>query len=162
MDTGLFSIRLATPSDAGTICMHRRAMFQDMRSTTPEQAQAGDAAFQRWLPDRLADDEYRAWFAMNARGEVVAGVGLWLIPWAPSPDDQSPLRGYVMNVYTRPECRRQGLARRLMNTLIEWCCQQNIRLVVLHASKDGRALYESLGFRQTNEMRLQLAEEGNE
>lgn len=158
----MFSIRSVTPSDAETICMHRRAMFQDMCSTTPEQAQAGDAAFQRWLPDRLADDEYRAWFAMNERDEVVAGVGLWLIPWAPSPDDQSRLRGYVMNVYTRPECRRQGLARRLMDTLIEWCCQQNIRLVVLHASKDGRALYESLGFRQTNEMRLQLVEEGNE
>ena len=63
-------------------------------------------------------------------------------------------RALVLNVYTEPEFRRQGIARRMMETVIAWCREQGLRSVSLHASDFGRALYEDLGFRQTNEMRL--------
>jgi hypothetical protein len=48
------------------------------------------------------------------------------------------------------------LARRLMAEMLEYCRAQNIHTVALHASVDGRSLYESLGFKPTNEMRLAL------
>ena len=54
-------------------------------------------------------------------------------------------RGNVLNVYTEPHARRQGLARRLMETAMVWCRDNGIRAVILHASPDGRPLYESLG-----------------
>jgi len=41
-----------------------------------------------------------------------------------------------------------------MNTIIAWSCKQNLDGLVLHASDDGRALYEQLGFISTTEMRL--------
>jgi predicted GNAT family N-acyltransferase len=47
------------------------------------------------------------------------------------------------------------LARALMAAMLEWCKRERIAKVVLHASQDGRPLYESLGFVQTNEMRWQ-------
>jgi ribosomal protein S18 acetylase RimI-like enzyme len=65
-------------------------------------------------------------------------------------------RGNILNVYTRPDCRRQGLARRLTGAAVEWCRSHGIATVILHASDDGRALYRSLGFQPTNEMRLTL------
>ena len=77
-------------------------------------------------------------------------------PWPGSPDDPSGLRALVLNVYTEPEFRRRGIARRIMETAIGWCREQGLGSVSLHASDFGRALYESLGFRQTNEMRLYL------
>jgi predicted GNAT family acetyltransferase len=62
----------------------------------------------------------------------------------------------IVNVYTEPDHRRRGLARRLMVTMLDWLRQEGYGTVSLHASDYGRALYESLGFRATNEMRLQL------
>ena len=52
--------------------------------------------------------------------------------------------------------RRQGIARRLMDIALDWCRANGIRAVILHASDDGQKLYEQLGFRSTNEMRILL------
>ena len=65
-------------------------------------------------------------------------------------------RGWIQNVYTEAEFRRRGLARRLMEAVIAWCRVEGFRTVSLHASLEGRSLYESMGFRATNEMRLIL------
>jgi GNAT superfamily N-acetyltransferase len=62
----------------------------------------------------------------------------------------------ILNVYTEPEWRRQGMARKLMLAMIEWCRPQGFPYVDLHASQDGRSLYEQLGFTPTSEMRLRL------
>jgi GNAT superfamily N-acetyltransferase len=59
-------------------------------------------------------------------------------------------------MYTEPAYRRKGIARELMKRMIDWCRQEGFGTVLLHASKDGRSLYESLGFTPTNEMRLML------
>ena len=47
-------------------------------------------------------------------------------------------------------------ARRLMDEMIAWCRGRRMTTVYLHASEEGRPLYESLGFTPTNEMRLRL------
>jgi GNAT superfamily N-acetyltransferase len=62
----------------------------------------------------------------------------------------------IVNVYTEPAWRRHGLARGLMVAMLDWLRQEGYGTVSLHASDFGRPLYESLGFRSTNEMRLQL------
>ncbi|MBI5653211.1 MAG: GNAT family N-acetyltransferase [Chloroflexi bacterium] len=150
------AIRVATPDDLATICAQRRAMFDDMRVGTPSELDAGDVAFKSWVVNRIATGEYRGWFALNARDEIIAGAGLWIATMPPGPRDHTERRGYVMNVYTHPDYRQRGLARRLMNVIMEWCRANQIRTMMLHASDKGRALYESLGFKQTNEMRIKL------
>jgi ribosomal protein S18 acetylase RimI-like enzyme len=76
--------------------------------------------------------------------------------WPPHVVGRSQQRANILNVYTRRDSRRQGHARRLMQAAIDWCRARGIDTIVLHASPDGRALYESLGFAATNEMRLVL------
>ena len=49
-----------------------------------------------------------------------------------------------------------GLARSLMAKAIEWCRANGVSTVILHASNEGRVLYESMGFAPTNEMRIVL------
>ncbi|MBI5304814.1 MAG: GNAT family N-acetyltransferase [Chloroflexi bacterium] len=151
-----FSIRESTPDDADIICAHRRAMFEAMGRDTPAQIDAMDQPYRVWLADKLANGEYRAWFVENESGKVVAGAGLWLIAWPPSPYDQARWRGYVLNVYTEPAFRGRGFAKRLMQTIMAWCRAHSICLVTLHASNEGKPIYESLGFKQTNEMRIFL------
>jgi hypothetical protein len=43
-----------------------------------------------------------------------------------------------------------------METMVGWCRSQGFAGVTLHASDDGRHLYESMGFELSNEMRLKL------
>ena len=152
-----FTIRPATPADAEIICAHRRAMFEAM-GVARERIAAMDEPFARWLAPRLARgcEAYRGWLAENAHGKVIAGAGLWLVEGPPTPSDQSAQRGYVFNVFTDPDFRRRGIARQLMNVVMAWCRTNEIHLIALHASDDGRALYASLGFEPTNEMRILL------
>jgi GNAT superfamily N-acetyltransferase len=113
-------------------------------------------ATEAYLRAAMPTGAYTAWTAETAEGRVIGGAGIAIYPWPGSPDDPSGRRALVLNVYTEPEFRRQGIARRMMETAIGWCRGQGLGSVSLHASDTGRALYESLGFRQTNEMRLYL------
>jgi GNAT superfamily N-acetyltransferase len=54
--------------------------------------------------------------------------------------------GWIGMVLTRPENRRLGLARRLMEDALTSAQSQGIRTLKLDATDDGRPLYESLGF----------------
>ena len=65
-------------------------------------------------------------------------------------------RGNILNVYTEPGFRRRGLARCLVEAALHWCKANEIDIVILHASQEGRRLYESLGFQTGNEMRIKL------
>ncbi|MEO6911988.1 MAG: GNAT family N-acetyltransferase [Edaphobacter sp.] len=54
--------------------------------------------------------------------------------------------GWIGMVLTRPEYRRQGLAKRLMEDAIANADRSHIRTLKLDATDAGRPLYESLGF----------------
>ena len=62
----------------------------------------------------------------------------------------------ILNMYVEREYRRRGIARALMLKMISWCRENRFTSVGLHASEEGRSLYEQLGFKSTNEMRLDL------
>jgi GNAT superfamily N-acetyltransferase len=59
-------------------------------------------------------------------------------------------------VYIEPAFRRRGIACRLTQTIISWCREQGFQWIYLHASEQGRPLYEALGFEPSSEMRLKL------
>jgi GNAT superfamily N-acetyltransferase len=109
-----------------------------------------------WLARALADGSYRHWLALDGSGRVAGGGGVLLCPWPANPKDSCTQRAVILNVYTEPEFRKRGIARQIMLTILAWIKQQGLRAVNLHASKEGRPLYEKLGFEATNEMRLKL------
>jgi GNAT superfamily N-acetyltransferase len=53
---------------------------------------------------------------------------------------------WIGMVLTRPEFRRQGLAKQLMEATLTLAEREGINTLKLDATDDGRALYESLGF----------------
>jgi GNAT superfamily N-acetyltransferase len=151
-----FSIRLGTLDDVEIVVAHRRAMFNEMGYRDGQALDEMCAAFRPWLERKMQRNEYLAWFALDKDGSVAAGLGLWPMDWPPHMIGPGASRGNILNVYTRPERRRRGLARRLMDTALAWCRINGVRMVILHASDDGQRLYESLGFKPTNEMRISL------
>ena len=126
-------------------------MFEDMGHTDVEKLQLMSERFSTWVTRFLSRNEYFAWLAFD-RENCVAGAGLWLIDWPCHILDPMHARGYILNVYTDPKHRRKGLARLLTKRCIANCQQQGIQIISLHASDQGRAVYESLGFERGNEM----------
>ncbi|HMD49750.1 MAG TPA: GNAT family N-acetyltransferase [Bryobacteraceae bacterium] len=151
-----YTIRRAAADEADTIVSHRRAMFHEMGYRDDQVLDAMCEAFRPWVIRMIHSGEYHAWFAVAPDGSIAAGLGLWLMDWPPHMVGPGARRANILNVYTSPDHRRQGLARRLMDTSLDWCRAHCIRAVILHSSDQGRPLYNSLGFRPTNEMRLVL------
>jgi GNAT superfamily N-acetyltransferase len=150
------NIRPATleESDLEAIVHHRRAMFLDMGYREEAALNLMSARFRPWLRHKMEAGEYLAWFALAPDSSIASGLGLWLMDWPPHLVGASPQRGNILNVYTEPAHRRGGMARALMQTALDWCSANHLDVVILHASAEGRRLYESLGFEPTNEMRL--------
>jgi len=149
-------IRPATlaEADLSAIVHHRRAMFRDMGYTDESALDVMTDRFRPWLRRKMEAGEYLAWFALASDSSIASGLGLWLMDWPPHMVASGPWRGNIVNVYTEPAHRRQGMARALMQIAIEWCGANQLDIVILHSSDEGRGLYESLGFEPTNEMRL--------
>ncbi len=154
MDT--YYIRLATPQDLEVVLTHRRRMFEDMGFTERQALDTMIAVSTPLIRRGLMDGTYRGWLVETTGDVIVAGGGVIMLQFQPHPLDARPQRAWVVNMFTDPEHRRRGLARRLMQTILEWCRKEGMRFLYLHASGDGRPLYESMGFKSTNEMRLAL------
>jgi GNAT superfamily N-acetyltransferase len=68
------------------------------------------------------------------------------LPRPPSPQDENNYWAFVYNVYTKPDHRGRGLARRIMETIHAWCRARGLKTVALNASEFG--LYMTIGHQQ--------------
>src|SRR5687768_2573300 len=113
-------------------------MFVDMGKPEDATMRDHDAIFEKWLPPKLAAGEYIGFVACNEASANIGGAGLWLQDWPPHPSNPKTRRGYIMNVYVRPQYRRMGIARQLIVNLMDYCRQNNRLLLSLHASDEGQ------------------------
>lgn len=153
---GGFTIRRASEEEIDTLVAHRRSMFLDMGHTDEAAMDRMAEKCKPWLLEKIKAREYLAWLAIDSEGVVAAGAGLWLMDWIPHMVGKSLKRGNILNVYTEQKFRRRGLAHSLMETIVDWCRENGIDTIILHASPEGRGLYEAMGFAATNEMRIRL------
>jgi len=150
------TIREAAPSESAIILHHRRSMFRDMGEGTVEELDRMVEVASPWLARALGDGSYHHWLALDSAGRVAGGGGVLLCPWPPNPKEPCTERAVILNVYTEPEFRKRGIARQIMLTILAWVREHGFHSVNLHASAEGRALYEKLGFEATNEMGLKF------
>lgn len=77
---------------------------------------------------------------------------------APGPGNLSGVRGHVFNMSTAPGHRGRGYARACLEALLAWFRDETqASLINLNASRDGIALYQSLGFGPPGHPQLRLA-----
>jgi GNAT superfamily N-acetyltransferase len=148
-------IREASADDIPEILRQRRAMYKDMDYDHAQSLDAMVSLSANYLAKAMADGSFRAWLASDG-DRVVAGGAVVISPWPAHPYDLECRRATILNVYTYPQHRRKGIGRQIMLTMIDWCKREGFARVTLHASPDGHHLYESLGFEESNEMRLKL------
>jgi len=148
-------IRPAGIEDLDCILRHRVSMFSEMGGHYAAGLDQLRAVSEAYLLTALADGTYREWLA-EAGERVVGGGGVVIVPWPGYPGATQPRRAWILNMYTEPEFRHRGIARRIMAVILDWCRAEGFPSVSLHASAEGRRIYERLGFVATSEMRLQF------
>ena len=155
-----FKIRRATVSDADVIAWRRARMFQDMGDVSGDAFEILRAKARVRLKEWLESGDYIGWLATPADKPetVVGGAGIQLQPILPRPRDASIIgegpQGTIVNVFTEPQWRRRGISSLLVEEIVTWSKDQRIERLLLHASDEGRSLYEQFGFVASNEMRL--------
>ena len=100
---------------------------------------------------------YKA-FVAEIDGEVVGSAGCQLFAglYPQALIEQYRKYGYIWGVYVEPPFRGQGIAKKLTGMAVDYLKYLGCTRVVLHASPLGKPVYSSLGFSESNEMRLDL------
>jgi GNAT superfamily N-acetyltransferase len=126
---------------------HLRLEFLVERTGTPRAEVTGPltAATRAYLADRFAAGDLWTWFAEDG-GATVGVVTLVVEHVPPRPKEPRTLQGHVLNMFVLPEHRRAGVGHRLLTAAIDAARARDLRMLVLHATDDGRPLYERLGF----------------
>jgi GNAT superfamily N-acetyltransferase len=148
----MYTLRPATIADLDTLVHHRYAMWRDM-GRDPKLLAIMEPAAREYFTAEVANGGYRGWLA-ESDGKIIGGAGIVISAWPGNPGSTLAKRAMILNMYVERDYRRRGIARALMETVIAWCKAQGFSAVGLHASDEGRPLYESMGFQPTNEMRL--------
>ena len=84
-------------------------------------------------------------------GRCVACASMSYIEIMPTFSHTSGKRAHLMNVYTEKDYRRRGIAKHLVNMLIGDARAHGATEISLDATESGRPLYESMGFKASEE-----------
>ena len=105
-------------------------------------------------PKAFAEDTHTAYLVWD--GDTLAGTGavsyFQVMPTVHNPTGQ---KAYIMNMYTAPQYRRQGVAAHTLALLVEDAHRRGVTAISLEATAMGRPLYERFGFvSMEHEMKL--------
>ena len=93
----------------------------------------------------LESGEHIAWLVYDNETFIGAG-GVSFYQVMPTYHNPSGKKAYIMNMYTAPEYRRQGIAFHTLDLLVKDARKQGVSQIALEATDMGRPLYEKYGF----------------
>ena len=93
----------------------------------------------------LADGTHTA-LLVSDHGQFIGAGGISYYRIMPTYHNPTGRKGYIMNMYTRPEYRRKGIASHTLDLLIQDARENGLASVSLEATEAGRPLYEKYGF----------------
>ncbi|MBO5031516.1 MAG: GNAT family N-acetyltransferase [Lachnospiraceae bacterium] len=102
----------------------------------------------------LETGEHIAYFVYD-NGTFIGAGGVSFYQVMPTFHNPGGKKAYIMNMYTAPEYRRQGIAFHTLDLLVKAVRERGVSQIALEATDMGRPLYEKYGFvKMENEMEL--------
>lgn len=139
-------IRKATVDDMELLLQWRMEVLHEVFAVPFEQPMDSLKEENRAYYEReLASGGHIACFAC-VNGAVAGCGGICLYREMPSPDNPSGKCAYLMNIYTRPQFRKQGIGKEIVAWLTTQAAKQGITKIYLETSKAGKPLYQGMGF----------------
>lgn len=103
-----------------------------------------------FFENKLADGSLVEW-VVEDKNEIIATAAIVFYQFPPTYTNKTGWKGYITNMYTRNDYRKQGIATMLLEKLVEEAKYRGVKKLWLGASKLGRPVYEKFGFRETGE-----------
>ena len=97
------------------------------------------------MEETIEDGSFVAFIAQD-QGKIVATSGVCFYRMPPYCRCPNGNAAYIMNMYTLPEYRKQGIAEKLFKQLVEEARARGVTKISLNATDAGRPLYQKLGF----------------
>ena len=104
-----------------------------------------DEELERFFREGLADGSVVVWVAED-EGEIVSTVGVCCYNYPPTFRNATGKIAYLTNVYTKDEYRNRGIATDLLKHIMDEIKAEKCGITRLHASSQGRRMYEKMGF----------------
>lgn len=102
----------------------------------------------------LESGEHIAYLVYDDKTFIGAG-GVSFYQVMPTYHNPTGKKAYIMNMYTAPEYRRQGIAMHTLDLLVNDAKVQGVSQIALEATDMGRPMYEKYGFvKMEDEMEL--------
>ena len=133
---------------------HHRKMFEDIwkfRNIPLDSFKLDrmDSSYREKLSLELGSEMCKAWIIKQADLPVASGA-ISLSSMVPTPDDPSFHIAYVHSIFTENDCRKKGLADRIIKEIVEYCESRRIGCIILHSSEAGWSVYLNNGFIVSN------------
>ena len=144
----MVEIRIATNDDIELLMSSRLEMLKVVNNLPADYEYSEEIV--RESRDYFLNGDHVTILAIDG-GEVIGCASMsfmWIMPTFSHPTGK---RAHLMNVYTRSEYRRQGIARKMVQMLIDETWKRGATEISLDATTMGRPLYESLGFTNSTE-----------
>ncbi|MBO4680638.1 MAG: GNAT family N-acetyltransferase [Clostridiales bacterium] len=141
-------IRIATKDDIELMMDNRLEMLKVVNDL-PADYQYSDE-FVKESREYFLDGDQTTVLAIEG-GEVIGCASMSYMLIMPTFSHPTGKRAHLMNVYTRSTYRRQGIARKMCEMLIDDAWNRGATEISLDATTMGRPLYESLGFTASSE-----------
>lgn len=140
--------KITTPSDIELLMESRLTMLREVNSLLPDYQFSDE--FVDFSREYFLNGDQTTVLAFD--GDIVVGcASISYITIMPTFSHPSGKRAHLMNVYTAPSIRGQGVAKKMVTMLIDEAWAKGATEISLDATTMGRPLYERLGFKKNAE-----------
>ena len=140
----MIDIRITTKDNIDELMCSRLEMLKVVNNL-PEDYEYSDEMINE-SRDYFLNGDHLSVIAMD-KDVVIGCASVSFIRIMPTFEHPTGKRAHLMNVYTRSEYRRQGIARKMVELLIGETRKKGATEISLDSTESGRPLYESLGIR---------------
>ena len=100
---------------------------------------------EQYYKSSILDGTHIAYLAFDGNTCVGTG-GVCFYQVLPTYYKPTGKKAYIINMYTAPKYRKQGIATQILNILIKDCLDQGATYISLESTDMGRPVYEKCGF----------------
>ena len=145
-----YTFRKAGPGDIGAL-LRLREDFMACFGPLDEKGREALGNYREFLLECMPDGTFVQWLAETG-GEIAATGSISFYRLPPTSRRPNGRAAYIGNMFTYPPHRNQGLAAMILRHLADEARAAGCHAILLHASDQGRPLYQAFGFAATESM----------
>ena len=148
----MITYKLAEMADLDTLVRMRLEFIDEIKKKHIEDPAVKENLTQ-YFKETIPAGQFIAWLAFE-NGEVVGTSGLCFYQFPPNGTILDGRVAYIMNMYTRPEYRKRGIANELFSRILNEAKALGYKKVTLNATEMGAGLYRKYGFSEPEMIEL--------